>query len=158
MSNRRVPVSSLSRIRCTRRRTCCGSLPTTIRDSSPPMRYCTQRPTARNARRSWPITTSGFCRRSTSWDNSSPCATDGSAQCRGPKWTNRLFAVSGTALGRVKLPAGIFHLNLHRYDQQTIFDRLKAAGKIGASISATFRSACSLLPSAACRWPGTTPA
>jgi phospholipase C len=45
----------------------------------------------------------------------------------GPTWTNRLFALSGTSLGRVKMPTGIFDLNLHRYDQDTIFDRLRAA-------------------------------
>jgi phospholipase C len=47
----------------------------------------------------------------------------------GPTWTNRLFALSGTSLGRVKMPTGIFDLNLHRYDQDTIFDRLRAAGR-----------------------------
>jgi phospholipase C len=45
----------------------------------------------------------------------------------GPTWTNRLFALSGTSLGRVRMPTGIFDLNLHRYQQDTIFDRLTAA-------------------------------
>jgi phospholipase C len=42
----------------------------------------------------------------------------------GPTWVNRLFALSGTSLGRVKMPHGIMNLNLHWYDQSTIFDRL----------------------------------
>jgi phospholipase C len=42
----------------------------------------------------------------------------------GPTWVNRLFALSGTSLGRVKMPNGIMNLNLHWYDQATIFDRL----------------------------------
>lgn len=42
----------------------------------------------------------------------------------GPTWPNRLFALSGTSLGRVKMPEGLFDLNLHWYDQTTIFDRL----------------------------------
>lgn len=44
----------------------------------------------------------------------------------GPTWTNRLFALSGTSLGRVHMPKGLFDLNLHRYQQDTIFDRLRA--------------------------------
>lgn len=47
----------------------------------------------------------------------------------GPTWTNRLFAMSGTSLGRVKMPEGIFHLNLHNYNQPSVFRRLKEAGK-----------------------------
>jgi phospholipase C len=42
----------------------------------------------------------------------------------GPTWANRLFALSGTSLGRVKMPNGIMNLNLHWYDQPTLFDRL----------------------------------
>ena len=42
----------------------------------------------------------------------------------GPTWCNRLFALSGTSLGRVSMPDGIMNLNLHWYDQPTIFDRL----------------------------------
>ena len=42
----------------------------------------------------------------------------------GPTWTNRLFLMSGTALGRVGMPDGLLDLNLHWYDQPTIFDRL----------------------------------
>ncbi len=44
----------------------------------------------------------------------------------GPTWTNRFFIHSGTSLGRVKMPGGIFHPNLHLYDQTTVFDRLQA--------------------------------
>jgi phospholipase C len=46
------------------------------------------------------------------------------ASVPGPTWTNRFFVHSGTSLGRVKMPEGIFHANLHWYDQDTIYDRL----------------------------------
>jgi len=49
------------------------------------------------------------------------------ASVPGPTWTNRLFAMSGTSLGRVKMPTGIFDLNIHNYDQDSIFDRLADA-------------------------------
>ena len=42
----------------------------------------------------------------------------------GPTWTNRLFLMSGTSLGRVSMPGGLMDINLHWYDQPTIFDRL----------------------------------
>jgi len=42
----------------------------------------------------------------------------------GPTWCNRLFALSGTSLGRVSMPNGIMNLNFYWYDQATIFDRL----------------------------------
>lgn len=42
----------------------------------------------------------------------------------GPTWPNRLFALSGTSLGRVKMPEGFLNWNLHWYDQTTLFDRL----------------------------------
>ena len=45
----------------------------------------------------------------------------------GPTWTNRLFAMSGTSVGRVKMPEGIFHPNLHRYPQPSVFRRLAEA-------------------------------
>lgn len=51
------------------------------------------------------------------------------ASVPGPTWANRLFAMSGTSLGRVKMPSGILDLNLHWYDQPTIFDRLNERGK-----------------------------
>ena len=47
----------------------------------------------------------------------------------GPTWTNRLFAMSGTSLGRVQMPEGIFHPNLHRYAQPSVFRRLEEAGR-----------------------------
>jgi phospholipase C len=47
----------------------------------------------------------------------------------GPTWTNRLFAMSGTSLGRVKMPEGIFHPNLHAYTQPSLFRRLEEAGR-----------------------------
>jgi phospholipase C len=46
------------------------------------------------------------------------------ASVPGPTWPNRLFALSGTSLGRVKMPEGFFNWNLHFYDQTTVFDRL----------------------------------
>jgi phospholipase C len=42
----------------------------------------------------------------------------------GPTWCNRLFALSGTSLGRVAMPEGIMNLNVHWYSQPTLFDRL----------------------------------
>ena len=51
------------------------------------------------------------------------------ASVPGPTWPNRLFAMSGTSLGRVTMPQGAFHLNLHWYDQATIFDRLNEKDK-----------------------------
>jgi phospholipase C len=46
------------------------------------------------------------------------------ASVPGPTWPNRLFAMSGTSLGRVKMPEGTMPTDLHWYDQDTIFDRL----------------------------------
>ncbi len=48
----------------------------------------------------------------------------------GPTWTNRFFVHSGTSLGRVRMPNGIFSdPALYKgYDQDTIFDRLNARG------------------------------
>lgn len=42
----------------------------------------------------------------------------------GPTWPNRLFAHSGTSLGRVSMPEGILDANLHWYNQMTLYDRL----------------------------------
>jgi phospholipase C len=47
----------------------------------------------------------------------------------GPTWANRLFLMSGTSLGRVNMPGGLLDLNLHWYDQPTIFDRLGERGR-----------------------------
>jgi phospholipase C len=47
----------------------------------------------------------------------------------GPTWANRLFAMSGTSLGRVKMANGIMNLNLHWYEQATVFDRLNEREK-----------------------------
>ncbi len=47
----------------------------------------------------------------------------------GPTWPNRFFVHSGTSLGHVDMPEGIFHPNLHLYDQETVYDRLGDAGK-----------------------------
>jgi phospholipase C len=48
------------------------------------------------------------------------------ASVPGPTWPNRLFLMSGTSLGRVRMPDGILRPNLHWYDQDSIFDRLSA--------------------------------
>ena len=47
----------------------------------------------------------------------------------GPTWTNRLFAMSGTSLGHLDMPAGLFEPNLHRYQQPSVFRRLAEAKK-----------------------------
>jgi phospholipase C len=44
----------------------------------------------------------------------------------GPTWPNRLFVHSGTSLGHVDMPSGIFHPGLHLYDQPTVYQRLEA--------------------------------
>jgi phospholipase C len=51
------------------------------------------------------------------------------ASVPGPTWPNRLFAMSGTSLGRVSMPEGYFPSNLHWYDQATIFDRLNEVAR-----------------------------
>src|SRR5581483_1789214 len=43
----------------------------------------------------------------------------------GPTWPNRFFVHSGTSLGHVDMPSGIFHPSLHLYDQPTVFQRLE---------------------------------
>lgn len=50
------------------------------------------------------------------------------ASVPGPTWANRLFLMSGTSLGRVGMPAGLMDLNLHWYDQPTLFDKLNDCG------------------------------
>jgi phospholipase C len=45
----------------------------------------------------------------------------------GPTWPNRFFAHSGTSLGRVTMPQGLFNLHLHWYNQTTLYDRLNDA-------------------------------
>jgi phospholipase C len=42
----------------------------------------------------------------------------------GPTWPNRFFVHSGTSLGHVDMPDGVFHPNLHLYDQPTVYERL----------------------------------
>ncbi len=45
----------------------------------------------------------------------------------GPTWTNRLFAMSGTSVGRLRMPEGVFQPSLHKYGQPSIFGRLAEA-------------------------------
>lgn len=47
----------------------------------------------------------------------------------GPTWPNRYFVHSGTSLGHTDMPEGIFHPNMHLYDQDTVYDRLNDIGK-----------------------------
>lgn len=46
----------------------------------------------------------------------------------GPTWPNRFFVHTGTCLGHVKMPSGLFIKNEHFYDQNTIYDELDASG------------------------------
>jgi phospholipase C len=51
------------------------------------------------------------------------------ASVPGPTWCNRLFAMSGTSIGRTKMPEGTMPTDLHWYDQVTLFDRLNEQRK-----------------------------
>ncbi|MCU1294392.1 MAG: hypothetical protein JWP08_3242 [Bryobacterales bacterium] len=42
----------------------------------------------------------------------------------GPTWPNRFFVHSGTSLGHVDMPGGVFHPALHLYNQPTVYERL----------------------------------
>jgi len=44
----------------------------------------------------------------------------------GPTWPNRFFAHSGTSLGHVDMPEGVFNPGLHLYDQRTLYDEFDA--------------------------------
>lgn len=46
----------------------------------------------------------------------------------GPTWMNRLFAHTGTSLGHVNEPGGLFNSNLHIYNEITLYDELTDAG------------------------------
>jgi phospholipase C len=45
----------------------------------------------------------------------------------GPTWPNRFFVHSGTSLGHVDMPEGVFNPGLHLYDQRTLYDELDDA-------------------------------
>jgi phospholipase C len=45
----------------------------------------------------------------------------------GPTWINRLFAHSGTSLGHVSEPGGLFSNKLHLYTERTLYDELSDA-------------------------------
>ncbi len=45
----------------------------------------------------------------------------------GPTWPNRFFVHSGTSLGHTTMPDGIFHPDIHLYDQPTVYQRLSEA-------------------------------
>lgn len=42
----------------------------------------------------------------------------------GPTWINRLFAHSGSSLGQVNEPGGLFNSALHIYNERTLYDEL----------------------------------
>jgi phospholipase C len=42
----------------------------------------------------------------------------------GPTWPNRLFVHSGTSIGHAQSPQGLHDLAKHRYNQDTLYDRL----------------------------------
>ena len=44
----------------------------------------------------------------------------------GPTWINRLFAHSGTSMGHVNEPGGLFSSKLHPYKERTLYDELSA--------------------------------
>ncbi len=46
----------------------------------------------------------------------------------GPTWPNRFFMHSGTSLGHVDMPAGVFHPGLYLYNQPTVYQRLQEKG------------------------------
>jgi phospholipase C len=46
----------------------------------------------------------------------------------GPTWPNRFFVHSGTSLGHVDMPSGVFNAGLYCYDQRTLYDELNDAG------------------------------
>jgi phospholipase C len=50
------------------------------------------------------------------------------ASMPGPTWMNRLFAHSGTSLGHIAEPGSLFDLNLHLYNERTLYDELTDAG------------------------------
>ncbi|HVY14565.1 MAG TPA: alkaline phosphatase family protein [Rhodopila sp.] len=45
----------------------------------------------------------------------------------GPTWPNRFFVHSGTSLGHVDMPEGLFNPAVHVYDQETLYDELDKA-------------------------------
>src|ERR1022692_1250726 len=46
----------------------------------------------------------------------------------GPTWPNRFFVHSGTSLGHVDMPEGVFNPGLHLYNQRTLYDEFDEAG------------------------------
>ena len=49
------------------------------------------------------------------------------ASLPGPTWPNQFFAHSGTSLGHVDMPEGVFNPGIHLYDQRTLYDELDDA-------------------------------
>ncbi len=45
----------------------------------------------------------------------------------GPTWPNRFFVHSGTSLGHVDMPEGVFNPAIHLYNQRTLYDELDDA-------------------------------
>jgi phospholipase C len=64
----------------------------------------------------------------------------------GPTWPNRFFALSGTSLGRVLMPAGVQDLgDYFQQTQRTLFDRLNEAGRTWKNYYYDFPSSWILL-------------
>jgi phospholipase C len=64
----------------------------------------------------------------------------------GPTWPNRFFALSGTSLGRILMPAGITDPGAYfQQTQVTLFDRLTDAGKSWKNYFCDFPAAWLLL-------------
>jgi phospholipase C len=45
----------------------------------------------------------------------------------GPTWPNPFFVYSGTSLGHVDMPEGVFNPEIHLYDQRSLYDELDDA-------------------------------
>ena len=68
------------------------------------------------------------------------------ASVPGPTWPNRFFALSGTSLGRILMPAGVTDLGSYfQQTQQTLFDRLNQAGRTWKTYFYDFPSSWLLL-------------
>ncbi len=64
----------------------------------------------------------------------------------GPTWPNRFFALSGTSLGRILMPAGATDLGSYfQQTQQTLFDHLNQAGRTWKNYFYDFPSSWLLL-------------
>ncbi len=63
----------------------------------------------------------------------------------GPTWPNRFFVHSGTSLGHVDMPEGVFSPGVHVYDQTTIYQLLEGGKKSWAVYYGDFPQSLVLL-------------